>query len=172
MHACARVLREFDQPALIEPFLSGREFTVGITGTDGDAASIGTLEIELLDGAEHHSCTYVNKEQCEELCRYVLAPESVSADAEPIALAAWRALGCRDGGRVDLRADERGHLFVLEINPLPGLHPTHSDLPMLCTAMGLTYVELIERIVTSAARRIPDKARGRVRTSFAPVFSA
>ncbi|MGB2986686.1 MAG: hypothetical protein WBE26_12480 [Phycisphaerae bacterium] len=85
---------------------------------------------------------------------------------------AWRALGCRDGGRVDLRGDEHGNLFVLEVNPLPGLHPTHSDLSILCTAVGMTYVELIDRIVTSAMQRIPDKLRGDVRASVAPALSA
>ncbi len=152
--ACERVLREFQQPALVEPFLSGREFTVGITGSGREALTVGTLEVELLQGAEQHSCTYVNKEQCEELVRYVLAPDSISMNAEPLALRAWRALGCRDGGRVDIRSDERGDLFVLEINPLPGLHPSHSDLPILCTAVGMSYVELIDRIVRSAGRRI------------------
>jgi D-alanine-D-alanine ligase len=170
--ACERILAEFEQPALVEPFLPGGEFTVGITGTASAAFAIGTLEIGLLEGAEQHSCTYINKEQCEDLCRYVLAPRSVGVDAEPMALAAWRALGCRDGGRVDLRGDEHGNLFVLEVNPLPGLHPTHSDLPMLCTAVGITYVELIDRIVTSAMQRIPDKLRGDVRASVAPALSA
>ncbi len=169
--ACERVLAEFEQPALVEPFLPGGEFTVGITGTGNEASAIGTLEVGLLEGAQQHSCTYVNKEQCESLCRYALAPRSVSTDAEPLALAAWRALGCRDGGRVDLRADEQGRLFVLEINPLPGLHPTHSDLPMLCTAVGMTYVELIGRIVDSALQRVVDKPCGDVHALSTPVSS-
>jgi len=160
--ACRRVLKEFAQPALVEPFLPGREFTVGVTGTADEACAVGTLEIELVDGAEQHACTYVNKEQCEELCRYVLAPPSVGREAESIALAAWRALGCRDGGRIDFRADAQGRLFVLEVNPLPGLHPTHSDLPMLCTAVGMSYVDLIDRIVTSARRRTTEGNVGRL----------
>jgi len=170
--ACERVLAEFEQPALVEPFLPGAEFTVGITGTGNAASAIGTLEVGLLEGAQQHSCTYVNKEQCESLCRYTLAPCSVSMDAEPMALAAWRALGCRDGGRVDLRADEHGDFFVLEVNPLPGLHPTHSDLPMLCTAVGMTYVELIARIVNSALQRMADKPRGDVHPSPTAVLSS
>jgi D-alanine-D-alanine ligase len=170
--ACRRIHADLNQPALVEPFLSGREFTVGITGTGAQASAIGTLEIELLEGAESHSCTYANKEQCEDLCRYVLAPDSISAVAEPIALAAWTALGCRDGGRVDLRADENGDLFVLEINPLPGLHPTHSDLPILCTTVGVSYGELIGRIVKSASERIPLKPWRPSRTPSVPVMSA
>ncbi len=151
--ACERILLEFKQPALIEPFLPGREFTVGIIGSGAEARAIGTLEIELLEGAESHSCTYVNKERCEQLCRYVLAPDSIDTIAMDLALNAWRLFGCRDAGRVDFRGDEEGNLFVLEINPLPGLHPTHSDLPILCTAIGMSYVELIEQIVMSASKR-------------------
>lgn len=169
--ACERILAELEQPALVEPFLPGGEFTVGITGTGSAATAIGTLEVRLLEGAEDHSCTYANKERCEVLCRYVLAPRSTSVLAEPIALAAWRALGCRDGGRVDLRADEHGDLFVLEVNPLPGLHPSHSDLPMLCTAVGMTYVELIARIVDSAMLRVRATPLGAAHSSATPALS-
>ncbi|MCO6437179.1 MAG: D-alanine--D-alanine ligase [Phycisphaerae bacterium] len=156
---CRRIIRDLHQPALVESFLSGREFTVGVTGTGRQTRAVGTLEVELLAGAEDHACTYVNKERCEELCRYALAPRSIAEDAESIAIAAWRALGCRDGGRVDLRADAAGSLHLLEVNPLPGLHPTHSDLPMLCTAVGMPYHELIDRIVRSAMQRIPSDGR-------------
>ncbi|MBU0638319.1 MAG: D-alanine--D-alanine ligase [Planctomycetota bacterium] len=150
----ARVLDEFRQPALVEAYLPGREFTVGITGTGLRAEAAGTLEIVLLPEAEPHSYTYVNKERCEELCQFPLAPPEWAARAEELALAAWRGLGCRDAGRVDLRADANGDLQLLEINPLPGLHPSHSDLPMLCTAVGMPYLELIQRIIESAKSRV------------------
>jgi len=152
--ACRRVLEEFRQPALVEPFLSGREFTVGITGTGQEAVSVGVMEIELLDQAEPHSYTYVNKERCEELCRFPMAPADWAQRCEDLALAAWRGLDCRDAGRVDIRADAAGNLYVLELNPLPGLHPWHSDLPMICTASGIPYVDLIDRIATSARQRV------------------
>lgn len=151
--ACERVLREFQQPALVEPFLAGREFTVGVIGSESESEAIGTLEVELTEHAEAHSYTYVNKEECETLCRFPLAPDEWRAQAEPLALDAWRALGCRDAGRVDLRANAAGELFVLEINALPGLHPSHSDLPMICTAIGMPYRHLIDRIITSAIQR-------------------
>ncbi len=172
--ACTRIIAQFDQPALVEPFLAGREFTVGITGTGPEAVAIGTLEIELLGTAEPHSCTYVNKEQCEEKCRYTAAPQPWAQRCEALALDAWRALNCRDGGRVDIRANEAGSLFVMEINPLPGLHPEHSDLPILCTTVGVSYVDLIGRIVTSARRRM-DVSGGRVvaaRSATAPAAAA
>ncbi len=156
---CRRLLNTFHQPALVETYLSGREFTVGITGTGDRAEPIGTLEIVLLPQAEPHSYTYVNKEKCEELCRFPLAEPEWAARAEELSLAAWRALGCRDAGRVDLRADSQGQLYILELNPLPGLHPTHSDLPMICSAVGLTYLELIRRIVDSARLRLSPAVR-------------
>lgn len=157
--AVTRVLEEFRQPALVEVYLPGREFTVGIVGTGGRAKAVGTLEIVLLPEAEPHSYTYVNKERCEELCQFPLAPSEWSARAEELALAAWRGLGCRDAGRVDLRADADGQLQILELNPLPGLHPAHSDLPMLCTAVGMPYPELIREIIDSASTRVcpPDR---------------
>jgi len=151
---CARLIARYRQPALVEPYLPGREFTVGITGTGAEAVAVGTLEIFLRPGSEPHSYTYRNKERCEELCDYRLADAPTAAPLEALSLAAWRGLGGRDAGRVDLRFGADGLPYVLEINPLPGLHPTHSDLPMICSAVGVGYLELIERIVDSAARRL------------------
>jgi D-alanine-D-alanine ligase len=147
------ILERYRQPALVEPYLPGREVTVGILGTGRDARVLGTLEVRLNAGAEPYAYTYVNKERCEELCEYVLAQPADAAVVEPLALAAWRALGARDGGRVDLRMDAAGRPMVLELNPLPGLHPTHSDLPMIATAVGMSYTELIGAIVASAMVR-------------------
>jgi len=90
------------------------------------------------------------------------------AETERVALAAWRALGCRDGGRVDLRCDAAGQPQFLEVNPLAGLHPEHSDLPILATKVGMSYRELLGRIVDSAATRVtaapgfPEAARMRL----------
>lgn len=151
---CARVIAACRQPALVETFLPGREVTVGITGTGDKAVAIGTLEVILRPAAEADSYTYKNKEHCEDLCEYVLAKGPFAAEAERLALEAWKGLGCRDGGRIDLRADAKGDLSVLEANPLPGLHPEHSDLPILCTKVGIPYRELIRRIVASASGRI------------------
>ena len=147
---CRHVLATWRQPALVEPFLPGREFTTAIVGTGALAEAVGTLEVMLGAGAEPHSYTYVNKERCEELCRFDLAEAREHARCAPLALAAWRGIGGRDAGRIDLREDAQGRLHVLEINPLPGLHPTHSDLPMIWSAVGRPYLGLIDRIVTSA----------------------
>ena len=88
--------------------------------------------------AEPGVYSYVNKEKCEELVEYhLVGPEDAEVRmAEQIALAAWRALGGRDAGRLDLRSDRQGVPHFMEANPLAGMHPSHSDLPMLATAVG------------------------------------
>jgi D-alanine-D-alanine ligase len=154
--ACKELLCRYRQPVLVEEYLPGREFTVGILGTGKEASCLGTLEIVLRDEAEQDVYSYVNKERCEELVEYRLVEADKDEQvrrAEEIAIAAWRALGCRDGGRIDLRCDAEGLPQFLEANPLAGLHPAHSDLPMLATALGMSYLELIRRIVDSAACR-------------------
>lgn len=154
---CRELLDRFRQPVLVEEFLPGREFTTGLVGTGDNSEVLGTLEIILLADAEHEVYSYVNKERCEELVEYRLVragddPEVAAAEA--LALAAWRALDCRDGGRIDLRSDATGQPQFLEANPLAGIHPQHSDLPMIATAVAMPYTELIRRIVDSAAKRI------------------
>ena len=163
---CDHLLATYHQPVLVETFLPGREFTIGITGTGAASRVVGTLEIVLLATAEAEVYSYINKEYCEERVTYALGnpatDEQVRA-AEVTALDAWRILGCRDGGRIDLRCDADGVPNFMEVNPLAGLHPEHSDLPILATMAGLPFVELIERIVTSAAQRIPTAERSLAR---------
>ncbi|MGI6415748.1 MAG: D-alanine--D-alanine ligase family protein [Thermoguttaceae bacterium] len=154
---CRELLSVHRQPVLIEPYLPGREFTVGVWGTGRDSEVIGTLEIVLRAHAEEGVYSYANKEQCEEYVDYLAVSAERDAtvrEAETIALDAWKALGGRDAGRIDLRCDSQGLVQVMELNPLAGLHPEHSDLPMICTALGIPYVRLIERIVQSACERI------------------
>lgn len=157
---CTSLLARFEEPVLVETYLPGREFTVGLVGSGEGARALGTLEIVLRPHAEAEVYSYANKENSEELVDYVLVrPEDDEAvrEAEAIALTAWRALGCRDAGRLDLRCDGRGRPQFIEVNPLAGLHPTHSDLPMLCTALGIAYETLIGWIVESAASRVRRK---------------
>jgi D-alanine-D-alanine ligase len=150
---CRLVMARYAQPALVEPYLPGREFTVGVLGSGREARALGALELRLLPGAEPGVYSFTNKERSEEFVELRLADAEAAARIEPVALAAWRALGGRDAGRVDLRLDAAGRPQVLELNPLPGLHPTHSDLPILWSALGRRYEELIAAIVASAAAR-------------------
>lgn len=151
---CRHLLATFEQPVLVETYLPGREFTVGITGTGKDAVVVGTIEVLLRGEAEANAYSYVNKQRFEELVEYVLAKDPMAEQAEQVALAAYRGLGCRDAGRVDLRSDPRGQPQFMEINPLAGLHPEHSDLPILNRLAGFRYEELVERIMSSAAGRL------------------
>lgn len=158
---CRDLLDRFHQPVLVETFLPGREFTVGILGTGGDAVVLGALEIVLRPNAEQHAYSYVNKERCEELVEYRAVEGTNQPEvrrAEQVALDAWRALGCRDAGRIDLRSDADGTPNFIECNPLAGLHPLHSDLPLIATAAGMPYQRLIERIVESADKRRPKRS--------------
>jgi D-alanine-D-alanine ligase len=153
---CADLIGEYAQPVIVEEFLPGREFTIGVIGTGPDAEVVGTLEMGLRPGAESGVYSYVNKEQCEELVDYILARSDADPavrEAERIALDCWRVIGCCDAGRIDLRCDAMGKAQFIEANPLAGLHPTHSDLPILCSKLGIPYVKLIDRILRSALAR-------------------
>jgi D-alanine-D-alanine ligase len=121
------------------------------------AKVLGTLEVILLPAAEKGVYSYVNKERCEELVQYRLVraeEDQVVRKAETIAFGIYKALGCRDAGRLDMRCDEQGRPFFLEINPLAGIHPEHSDLPILCNHLHIPHVKLIRRIIASAAERV------------------
>jgi D-alanine-D-alanine ligase len=151
---CLDLLERYKQPVLLEPFLPGREFTVGIIGTGRDARSVGVMEVIIRPKAESDVYSYKNKELYEELVTYRIAQDLMAERAADIALRSWRGLGCRDAGRVDLRADSKGMPNFIEVNPLAGLHPEHSDLPILCTKIGVSYKELINDIMESALHRL------------------
>jgi D-alanine-D-alanine ligase len=154
---CGELLQRFDQPVLVETYLCGREFTVGLLGSGDEARVLGTLEIVLLSNAEPGAYSYTNKERCEELVRYDFVSginDEEVQEAERIALAAWKELQGRDGGRIDLRSDGNGQPSFIEANPLAGLHPEHSDLPMIATKVGMPYQQLINEIVQSATKRV------------------
>jgi D-alanine-D-alanine ligase len=150
---CAELLARFRQPVLVETYLPGREFTIGIAGTGPDAEVLGVMEVILGDGAEADAYSYFNKENYQGRVSYRLVDDAPAARAAELALAGWRGLGCRDGGRMDFRLDAGGEPNFIEVNPLAGLNPVHSDLPIICRLNGMPYVELIRRIMDSARRR-------------------
>ena len=156
----ARTLRaRFGQPVLAEPFLPGREFTVGVLGNGAGARVIGVLEIVLRANAEAEVYSFLNKELCEDRVVYRLADDAEAHEAGRVALAAYRVLGCRDAARLDMRSDAAGRPQFLEVNTLPGLHATHSDLPILATKTGMPFEALIGAIVDAAAERQGLRAR-------------
>lgn len=151
---CRELLKTFKQPVLVETFLPGREFTVGVTGTGKEAKTIAVIEVVLRSEAESHAYSYVNKERFKELVEYRLVKDAMAEEAAGVALASYRGLGCRDAGRVDLRSDGLGRPQFMEVNPLAGLHPVNSDLPILNGLAGFTYLSLIDRIMSSALARM------------------
>ena len=151
---CLSLLSEYKQSVLIETFMSGREFTVGIVGTGHDTRAIGTMEIILKDNAEKNVYSYVNKEECETLVEYKPTFGKEKEVCETLALESYKLLGCEDAGRVDIRMDENGIPNFLEINPLAGIHPEHSDLPILSTLNGISYIELMGMIMDSAIKKV------------------
>ena len=151
---CRRLLERFRQPVLIEEYLPGREVTVGVVGTGREARVLGVLEVLLLKPAEPEVYSYENKEKCEDRVELrLLAPGPFYSEAARLALACYRVLGCRDAGRLDLRADNKGQLHFIEANPLAGMNPGHSDLPILNSLVGRSYCDLVADIVNSAMKR-------------------
>jgi D-alanine-D-alanine ligase len=151
---CSRLIMQFNQPVLVETFLPGREFTVGIVGTGKDARDLGVLEILMKNNEQEDVYSFFNKENYEEIVEYRLVNGSTAEMAKRMALTVWKGFLCRDAGRVDLRTDAQGLPHVIEINPLAGLHPKHSDLPILCNMVGINYVDLIKIIMQSAMKRM------------------
>jgi D-alanine-D-alanine ligase len=151
--AVSRVIERYRQPALVERYLPGREFTVGIVGNGNDARVLGVCEILLRANAEANVYSLLNKELCEELVTYTPASDGEARLAATRALKAYRALECRDAARIDFRSDQHGDPHFLEANPLAGLNPWHSDLPILAAQNGIEFVALIGMILDAGLAR-------------------
>lgn len=163
---CAeRVLADYRQPALVEEFLPGREFTVGVLGNDRAARALPIVEIEFdaLPAGAPRLYGYEAKwlwdrpDATIEIfrCPADLEPALERAVADT-ALAAYRALGCLDWARIDIRLDADDVPNVIEVNPLPGILPdpdAHSCLPLAARAAGLDYDELILSVLDLALDR-------------------
>jgi len=154
---CLELLRIYKQPVLVERYLPGREYTVGIIGTGNRSEAVGVIEVVIKGSSDTEVYGFKAKELCEQLVDYVPARGARADRAKELALIVHKGINCRDSSRVDFKEDERGELQFLEINPLAGLHPSHSDLPIICSFFGISYEELIYRIIESARERIkPD----------------
>ena len=159
------VAGRYRQPALVERYLSGREFTCAILGNGDDARMLPIVEIDftaLPPGAPpiySYEAKWVWDSAEKPLDIYrcpAVVDGALAAAIERTALAAYRVLRCRDWARIDLRCDEHGAPHVLEINPLPGIHPdpaTNSCLPTAARAAGLDYAEMILGVLRAATAR-------------------
>jgi D-alanine-D-alanine ligase len=144
------ILARFNQPALVEEYLPGREFTVGVIGSGDDAVAIGGMEIECKDNLPY---SVEFKENYQEFCKYIPMAKELAEECKTVALNVWKALGGVDAGRVDVKADRNGRMCFMEVNPLAGLHPIDSDLPILSRMIGIDYQTLIEMIMNSSLKR-------------------
>jgi D-alanine-D-alanine ligase len=144
------ILERYNQPALVEEYLPGREFTVGVIGSGEDAVAIGGMEIECMNNFPY---SVEFKENYQEFCKYIPIAKEFSEECKTVALNVWKALGGADAGRVDVKADRNGRICFMEVNPLAGLHPVHSDLPILSKMINIDYQTLMEMIMKSTLKR-------------------
>jgi D-alanine-D-alanine ligase len=147
-------LEWYQQPVLIEEFLPGREFTIGVLGSERAAQVLGAAEVTIV--SQYRVNGFVEKEEWEASGTEKFIPVESSAlknRLSELALRAYLAVGCRDVGRVDIRLDRDDNPQLLEINPVVGLHPTHSALPIIGSQAGLSFEDLIARILGHAINR-------------------
>jgi D-alanine-D-alanine ligase len=169
----AWVIKTYKQPALVEGFLPGREFTIGVLGRRDVFEFTTRPQIYQADGfhrfpileiESQRSVTpgvYGYKAKSKELTETGAPGYLCPAELDPkladrlhrLALRAHRAIGAKDVSRVDFRLDEEGNPCLLEINTLPGLNPSVSDVCIMARAEGLPYNHLILEILDLAAGR-------------------
>jgi D-alanine-D-alanine ligase len=113
------------------------------------------MEIKFLKQTGSDIYSFEIKEKYEQFVSYAPLDDAVlRGEVEALALGSYLTLGCRDAARADIRLDSAGRPSFMEINTLPGLHPIHSDLPIIARQEGMSYTELIGAIISSAMQRI------------------
>ncbi len=147
----------YGQPMLIEKYIKGREFTVGILGNGKDMTVFEPMEICYLQHErEHQIYSYKVKTNYQKYVSYNCPSNLDTATSEKmksIAAQIYEALDCQDMSRIDFRLSEDGTVYFIEINPLPGLAPNYSDYPMLAGFCGMSYGKLILSILNNALKR-------------------
>lgn len=140
----AFLLGLYRQPVLVEPYLPGREFSVGLLGT-GDAAEVlGVVEIQ---HAANPIVDLAGKKAWSPLTFRVVEDGGLRHQLCDLGWQAYRTVDCQVIGRVDIRMDHVQRPQLLEINPNPGLHPSRSAMPAIAEQAGLTYSGLIEQLL-------------------------
>ena len=154
-----KVQQMYKQEVLVEEFIDGLELTVGILG----AHPLPILEVDFsecrMSGEYFYSWRMKEFQGNKEMhlvprfwCPGRLSPATTQA-VHAVAVKAALAIGYRDIARVDIRLSPDGIPYVLEVNPLPGLDPEESNLPVMVRAAGMTYEALLQRIVDLAVER-------------------
>jgi D-alanine-D-alanine ligase len=150
------VIKRYKQPALVEEFLEGEEITAAVCG-NSSARVLGMMKISPTDVAEKDFLYSIEtKREWRKKVKY--EPETkvrakASAAVRKYAVEAYKALELRDIARIDFRLDSRGVPKIIDINPLPGLSPVYSDLPILYRLKGGTYPELVRVILHESFKR-------------------
>jgi len=151
------LLRDYQPPVIVEEFIEGREFTVGVIGNGAEKTVLPIMEIDFGDIPEEYGKFYTFEvktdfgSQTKYYCPAPLEKDTEQAIKENVSKA-FDALGCRDISRVDVRLRD-GQPYIIEINSLPGLQPDYSDLPKMAEAAGMTYEQLICRVLDEAIAR-------------------
>lgn len=150
---------------LVEEFMPGREFTVGIVG-NREPEVVAVMEVVPSD-ATKDLANFVygldEKRNCETKIIYRIPEdldEATDRAIRALAVGVYKELRCRDMARVDVRLDENGVPNFIELNTLPGLNKRHSDLPILARLAGMPYDELIARVLGHAVERIQQTPQG------------
>lgn len=161
----ARIVQTYKQPALVEEFIPGREFTVGILGNGEDLLVLPIVEINFpgLPSGSAPIYSYEAKwvwDVPEKPLDIFECPASLNPVLEKkikeIAQNAYRVLGCRDWCRVDMRLDKEENPYILELNPIPGILPdphSNSCLPKSAYSLGWDYKRLINTVLDFACKR-------------------
>ncbi|MEG1742980.1 MAG: ATP-grasp domain-containing protein, partial [Clostridia bacterium] len=149
----------YGSPMLVEEYIHGREFTVGIIGNDDDTTVFAPMEIVYKKTTQENFCVYSYnvkqnyKEFIEYHCPACLAPNE-EIEMKSAAVKVYNMLGCVDFSRVDFRMSDDGKIYFIEINPLPGLAPGYSDYPMLAEFCGTSYGKLVNSVLDAARKRL------------------
>jgi len=146
--ALTTILDDFDA-ALIEPFIAGRELTVGILRIEGEGVALPVIEIRFPGQTFDYEAKYTDG-SAEFLAPAPLSLE-VAATIQDLALRAHQALDCFGFSRVDFRLSDDGVPYILEVNTLPGMTPL-SDLPRAAAVMGIEYDPLVEIMLSTSHR--------------------
>lgn len=150
----ARLVTEYRQPVMIERFIAGDEVTAGIIGNPPRV--LGIMRVVPRKADPNFVYSLEVKRDWERLVDYecpARLPAPVLEKIETASVNAFTTLGCRDFGRVDFRVTPDGEPYFLEINPLAGLNPRSSDLPIMAGKLGWSYEQLIAGILDAARER-------------------
>jgi len=166
--AVSTVLNNYHQPALVEEFLPGREFTVAIIGNDKDAITLPIVEVnfeafpkdvprvDTFEAKFVYGATGVAEMTKTEFCPAPVT-DKLSKEINQAALSAYRSIGCLDFGRVDLRMGDDGKVYVMEINHPPGLMSDENESSFFTIAgrsAGLSFSQMMGKIINATISRL------------------